>query len=42
MQNLILRRELKSKKDSGDSERAVIGGLLIDSTCIDEDRKSVV
>ena len=36
MQNLILRRELKNKKDSGDSERAVIGGLLIDSTCIDE------
>ena len=36
MQNITLHRQLKSKKDSTDSERAVIGGLLIDPTCIDE------
>jgi len=36
MQNQVLRRELKSKTDSTDSERAVIGGLLLDPTCIDE------
>ena len=36
MQNITLHRQLKSKKDSTDSERAVVGGLLIDPTCIDE------
>ena len=36
MKKQTIIRELKSKTDSLDSEKAVLGGLLVDSSCIDE------